>query len=301
MDELAMVFRFDRIADLHRTRTRSIRSVLSGAPEQTSDGTALEYALAHHFLEGAELAARGGDRDTLAWYRTYITAPPPHWSVPTNLGPRITQSPEPATLRRSPIAETPYHLLGPDTESAPPSALALATSAFDVATEFGFGDLVAQHAPIVCLLIERSLEDALNSWTITRLPGTVFLDHVGEPTILARDLIHEAGHNWLNDALTATGITIDDEHSYHSPWKNTQRPTFGYLHSCWAFPLTMIFAARASAHAIEQVRTVLTAYLAQHRDKLATTTHDHNQALTAVTDPDLRERLRAVREMARKL
>ena len=299
VDPLTGIFRFPRTTDLYRTRTRSIRTVLSGhdAPERRETTTsAMDYALIHHCLEGAELAARSGDRDTLSWYRTHTTDFPPHWFTPTPIGPTIVQCPSPRTLRRSPIADTPYHLLGPNTEPAPSSATELVAKAFDVAAEHGFGDLIADHAPVVCLLIERKLGEPLNSWAITRLPGTVFLDHVGDPTILARDLIHEAAHNWLNAALTAAGIDLDDGQTWNSPWKNTHRPTFGFLHSCWAFPLTMLFAARAAGRAPE----VLINYLAQHRRKLATTAADHDHALAAVTDTDLRERLRTVHALAQR-
>lgn len=299
MDKLTGIFRYQRTTDLHRARTRSISTVLSGCDTfeaRETDSSAMDYALAHHFLEGAELAARSGDRDMLSWYRTHATTPPPHWFTPTSIGPAIVQCPDPRTLRRSPIADTPYHVLGPNTEPASSPPTELVTTAFDIAAEHGFGDLIANHAPIVCLLIERKLDEPLNSWAITRLPGTVFLDHVGDSAILARDLIHEAGHNWLNDALTAAGIDLDDGKTWNSPWKNAHRPTFGFLHSCWAFPLTMLFAARA----VRRVPEVLTTYLAQHRQKLAATVADHDRALAAVTDTDLRERLRTVHALAQE-
>ncbi|OBA49575.1 hypothetical protein A5780_32190 [Nocardia sp. 852002-20019_SCH5090214] len=297
MDPLTGLFRFHRTTDLYRHRTRSIYTVLSG--DELPNGcetspSAMDYALAHHYLEGAELAARSGDRDTLSWYRTHSRTFPPHWFTTTPIGPTIVQCPDPRTLRQSPIADTPYHLLGPNTEPAPPLATELVAAAFDIGAEYGFGDLIADHAPIVCLLIERKLGEPLNSWAITRLPGTVFLDHVGDPTILARDLIHEAAHNWLNTALAAADVELDDGKTWNSPWKNTRRPTFGFLHSCWAFPLTMLFAARA----VRRVPQVLATYLAQHRRKLASTAADHQHALAAVTDTDLRERLRTVHALA---
>lgn len=303
MDELASTLEFDRTATLHHTRTHAIRAVMTKdtASEPDCLSVPLHYALAHHFLEGAERAARQRDHDTLTWYRTRIIAPPQHWITPTPFGPTIIQSPDPHRLLRSPIADAPYHLLGPEDDGTSGRAVELGVSALDLADMFGFGHLLAQNAPIICLLIERDLTSPLNSWTITRLPGTVFLDHVGDPTILARDLIHEAGHNWLNDALNATSTVIDDEHTYHSPWKNTPRPTFGYLHSCWAFPLTMIFVARAVDTAAPAIRTVLTAYLNQHRDKLAATAKEFHDASSAVSDPDLRERLRTIHSMARKM
>ncbi|MFG1774620.1 aKG-HExxH-type peptide beta-hydroxylase [Nocardia salmonicida] len=304
MDELTDTFRFDRTTDLHRARVHAIHAVLSNSTKpknRETHASAMDYALAHHFLEGAEVAARCGDGDTLKWYRNRVGNPPLHWFAPTVLGPAIVQSPNPTSLRRSPIADTPYHLLNPDNEPPSLATVQLASDAYEIAAELGFGGLLAAHAPIMCLLVERKLDEPLNSWAISRLPGTVFCDHVGDPTILARDLIHEAGHNWLNDALTATGVDLDDGNTWHSPWKNTPRPTFGFIHSCWAFPLTMLFAARAADHANRQVRRVLATYLVQHRQKLAVTNLDHDRAAAAVTDRDLRQRLRVIHSLASQL
>jgi HEXXH motif-containing protein len=84
----------------------------------------------------------------------------------------------------------------------------------------------------------RKLDDILHSWSITRRPGTVFSDFTDESAVLGRELVHEAGHHWLNDALSATSSTIPAEVTFHSPWRGTMRPVFEFLHACWAFPLT---------------------------------------------------------------
>ena len=108
-------------------------------------------------------------------------------------------------------------MLGPGTEAAPLGLRTLAADAFATAADTGFGTLLAAHAVVVVLLRTKQLGQTLDSSTITPLPGTVFLDHVGESVVLARDFIHEAGHNWLNDALTATGTKIDDQATFCSP------------------------------------------------------------------------------------
>ncbi|MFF5010537.1 hypothetical protein ACFY3G_48055 [Streptomyces phaeochromogenes] len=67
------------------------------------------------------------------------------------------------------------------------------------ATEHGFGTLLAQHAPVICVLNRRRLDEILHNWALARLPGTVFTDYTAHPEVLARDLIHEAAHNWINE------------------------------------------------------------------------------------------------------
>ncbi|MFX0574720.1 aKG-HExxH-type peptide beta-hydroxylase [Nocardia nepalensis] len=296
MNELDAIFELPRITMLHRSRTDTIQRLVGAVGAGVSQDPHLEmnYALAHHCLEGAEQAARTGDQDRFAWYRAATIAPPAAWFESTSRGPKVIQDPNRAGMHASPIAETPYYLLGPETQAAPPGLVELTDQALRIAAEHGFGQLVDNHAPIVCLLETKSPDATLNSWTISRLPGTVFLDHTADPSILARDIIHEAGHNWLNDALAATGTTISDEVSFYSPWKKTQRPAFGLLHACWAFPLTMLFATRAAATAAEPSRQILAAYLAQQCDTLATVNEIHEQALHLVTDAELRERLGAI-------
>ncbi len=306
MNEPTAVFALAPIQRLQRSRARQIHTLLQ--PDAAQSGTArvggqagLEYAVAHHLLEGAEVAARAYDQDTFAWYTRTSAAGPTGLHTPTTVGLRIILAPDLIDLSRSKISETPYVLISPATTSAPQELCELAASAFSVAAEAGFGTLLAGHAAIVVVLRRKQLGDTLDSWTITRLPGTVFADHVDEPAVLARDLVHEAGHNWLNDGLAACGVKISDEMRFFSPWKRTIRSAFGFLHACWAFPLTMIFTARVLDELSDPVRAFMTAYLVQQRDLLAATDGDHARALALLPDDDLRQRLHHVHQTARDL
>ncbi|MEV1066032.1 HEXXH motif-containing putative peptide modification protein [Streptomyces sp. NPDC050263] len=307
MDAPAIAFSFAPIQILHRDRTLRIRAVIRSAAPDSADALgppeteAADYCLAHHVLEGAEAAARASDTTTFDWYASHTDANTAAMSTPTAVGPRIMVAPDLGRLPRSEISETPYYVLGPDTIAAGPDLRELAATACSMGAQTGFGDLLAAHAVVLVLLRHKQLGDALDSWTITRLPGTVFCDHVDEPVVLARDLIHEAGHNWLNDALTATATKVSDEARFHSPWKQMMRPAFGFLHACWAFPLTMIYTARVLPQTTGTLHRFLTAYLAQQRDLLAPTAADHAHALTLIPDTGLRQRLHAVHHEALSL
>ncbi|WP_049568821.1 aKG-HExxH-type peptide beta-hydroxylase [Streptomyces sp. SBT349] len=307
MDATATAFSFAPIQALHHDRTRRIRAVLTpaaqhqaGTPE-SPESAAADYCLTHHALEGAEAAARARDTAAFDWYSAHPDANAPALSTPTAVGPRIILTPNLDRLPRSEISETPYYILCPDTTPAPPDLRELATTAYAAGVRHGFADLLAGHAVVVCLLRRKKLGDTLDSWTITRLPGTIYCDHVDEPTVLARDLIHEAGHNWLNDALAATACKTSDEAKFHSPWKKTTRPAFGFLHACFAFPLTMIYTARALPETSGDLHQFLAAYLDQQHGLLAGTVDDHARALTLITDSDLRQRLHAVHREALSL
>ncbi|WP_329309249.1 aKG-HExxH-type peptide beta-hydroxylase [Streptomyces microflavus] len=293
MAATALDFAFSPIQDLHRHRTRQIHSLFPASADWTKR-PADAYCLAHHALEGAETAARVGDAHAFEWYQAHPDANGAALATPSSVGPRIVLSPDPSRMPRSPISDTAYYVLGPDPALAPADELALTTAAYETATQNGFGSLLADHAVITCLLRRKTLDDTLVSWAITRLPGTVYTDHVDDPVVLARDQIHEAGHNWLNDALTSTGCKLSEKATFHSPWRNSQRPAFGFLHACWAFPLTMIYTARVLNQTEGAVYQFLARYLAQQRRLLATTTTDHATALALVPHPALRNRLRHV-------
>nr|WP_262928550.1 HEXXH motif-containing putative peptide modification protein [Streptomyces sp. CBMA152] len=152
--------------------------------------------------------------------------------------------------------------------------------------------MLTDHAPIVCLLDGRGLDEPLHSWALTRLPGTVFTDYTGHPEILARDLIHEAAHNWLNDALTLHGIHLPDGVTFYSPWRGTRRPVYGFLHACWAFSLTILYSQAAVTTTDDPVKAFLNAYLHQQRTHLAAASLYLDKACHFLSHSALHDRLR---------
>ncbi len=301
MDDLAATFAFAPIERLHHDRTQRIYDLVNPDTLDTAARfrPAMAYALAHHFLEAAEAAARTGDQMLFDWYRSPAASDVFRLHTPTTVGPQVILAPALSDLTRSPISDTRYYLIGPDTVPAAEHLRGMTTNAVDEGALAGFGDLLAAHAPVVCLLRRKNLGDTLASWTITRLPGSVFVDHISDASVLGRDLVHEAAHNWLNDALTACEIKISAEHQYFSPWKNSPRPALGFLHACWAFPLVMLYTARAAARAHGPVRDFLTTYLDHQRAMLAATHKDHAHAVALIADDDLRTRLVTVYQAAR--
>lgn len=296
MGNIGEAFALASINDLHSSRTADIGRILWGTGFAYPGGTATEnlghdYAVAHHLLEGAEKAARGADQTTFAWYRAGTLSGDSRWRSEPNGASRIVLRPHISTLEQSSISETPYTVLSPSTRAAEPQHQQLVHDAVDIAARTGFGHLTNQHGSIVCLLRHRSVEQTLDSWTISRLPGTVFVDYTNAPTVLARDLIHEAGHNWLNDAFAASATTFDPAATFYSPWKATMRPAFGFLHACWSFPLMLLFISKIIDTEPAETRRYFHAYLRQQRTFLHSTQTDFPRALKLVRDNDLRERV----------
>lgn len=280
----------DSITDHQRLRTSRITSALGNR----LGSSALDYAVAHHLLEGAEHTARARDADRLDWYRRTTVRDLTHLSA----GPHIVLNPRTTDMLCSEISETAYYLVGPDTSPAPPEALGLVRAATASATEHGFETLLTQHAAIICLLNRRRLDETLHSWALTRLPGTVFTDYTAHPEVLARDLIHEAAHNWLNDALTAHDVHLPADVAFFSPWRAIPRPVYGFLHACWAFSLTVLYTRQARRSATGAVVYFLDAHLRRQAVQFASAAEQLEQALSYVTANEIRERIgRAVGEV----
>ncbi|PVD04484.1 HEXXH motif-containing putative peptide modification protein [Streptomyces sp. CS014] len=284
------------IARHQAAKTSQYRHVTGILPRKLP--IALDYALAHHALEGAERAARAEDTSLLNWY---LANPDAGLRGLSRTGTAALAHATPEDMTRSEISETPYYVLGPHT-SRVDHLVQHVTEARAHAAATGFVSLLERHAPIVCLMHHKDPAQTLLSWSITRLPGTVFTDYTHSPRITGRDLVHEAGHNWLNDALAATHTRVD-EGQFFSPWRNETRPAFGFLHACWAFPLTMLYASRLlkQGKVTAHEEQFFTAYLGQQRGLLAQTEKSHPEALRLVEDEGLANVLAGVYERARSV
>ncbi|MFB7666881.1 HEXXH motif-containing putative peptide modification protein [Kitasatospora sp. NPDC056138] len=193
-------------------------------------------------------------------------------------------------LRQSPLSETAYYLIALETAPAPVGLHELFEATLGSVRRQG-GGLVDQHALFVCLLERRELRGTLPSWSITRLPGTLFTDYVGAAEVLARDLIYEAGHHWFNYALATAAVLLPDDVTFYSPWRETTCPVFGFLHACWAFSLTAIYSASALDGAPPPARAFLDGYLTEQGRFLRAAVLDFAKAATLITSTPVRERV----------
>lgn len=121
-------------------------------------------------------------------------------------------------------------------DSAPDEITHLVKEASAAAVEAGYGWLVQHALGVVVTLHERRFDEATSSWTVSRLPCTMYTDYYPDGPLLGKDLVHEAAHSWLNECLTVSAEQLDDSQAaYWSPWKQRARTAFGLLHSAFAF------------------------------------------------------------------
>jgi HEXXH motif-containing protein len=112
-------------------------------------------------------------------------------------------------------------------------------------------DLVQTIAPwpgLMVLLEDKRFEAGNNSYTLSDIYGTIYLDVNSSLLRTAETMFHESSHLWLTETLAAYRIGLDPERSYFSPWKGQERPAFGMLHAITIFGLLAIFFRRMSDH-----------------------------------------------------
>lgn len=133
-------------------------------------------------------------------------------------------------------------LLSPGCRAVPAHVEALLAQADVGISASEFAERAGQHAPLVLTLRAITLRDVARSWANTRLYGSVYLDVLDDPNLVARDIVHEATHCWLNDLLVASRVRLDTmTDRYWSPWKQIRRPEFGFVHSIASFSAVVVF------------------------------------------------------------
>lgn len=156
----------------------------------------------------------------------------------------VSQNPYPlgisqAVLSSDPpkLGDTPSFLVSTESTCDPDSEkVELVARSFDTVRAFG-GATVLSALGVVILMRQRRVFAQSNSWTTTSLDGTVYTDFVDDPVALGCEIIHESSHLWLNEVFAVCGFPFDDTETFYSPWKNTPRPRFGFLHAVFAFSM----------------------------------------------------------------
>lgn len=119
---------------------------------------------------------------------------------------------------------------------------ALISGAVDVLSSVAGLDAVNGSVGIAAILGLVAPGEPIATWATGALPYVVHLHLMPRRELVARDLIHEATHNYLNDWLGSRGITLDSRAPrYWSPWKQSHRPMFGFVHSIFAFSVVTSF------------------------------------------------------------
>lgn len=282
----------DQVDSHRRARAARLEDLISMASrtpvrwdQEARADLALWYALLHHCLGALEDGARNGDNaamaDALAMCRDTSGLRP----LITQTGRVVVGRPEPdrLTLDRS-RSDSPVALMTPDVGDAALSGhREIVGRAMADAGRSGFGDLVGRNSRVVMLLEERELGADVRSWTTNSLPCTVHLDFYPVHHFVTRDLIHEAAHTELNDVIQALGVEFPDDVAYFAPWREMNRPAFGFLHGVWAFSHVFLYCEwLAGGDAPSGIRALAGSMARYHAGHLRQVFESSERALEAV-------------------
>ena len=187
--------------------------------------------------------------------------------------------------------DSPLHLVPPTRIGTPGSAdVDRFAEPLALLRDKGFGAWIDDFVGIVVTLARRGPSDPTESYTVSALPGTVFVDTPDEPVRMGELLLHEGAHTWLNDALGALGESLPRGARYYSPWKATERPAYGILHAIFAFSqMTRYFAAMADDPGVSAYgRTYCSERLRVEVATLREALPQAREVMSFVQDPGLR-------------
>lgn len=82
------------------------------------------------------------------------------------------------------------------------------------------------------------------SFTERSLPGVIFLSPHADPVVLSEAIVHEYGHNCLNQFDAVFPLTAGpDPGLYYSPWRSDPRPLMGLIHALYVFTDVLTYLA----------------------------------------------------------
>ncbi|MEW2195347.1 aKG-HExxH-type peptide beta-hydroxylase [Streptomyces microflavus] len=198
------------------------------------------HAVLAHLETNARLWARRDQENFTSRVSGHLDA-----LMATEPGPKTVQAADCDLYEDAPY-DSPCWLLRPDTPLRPlaqlyPGALELLHSdpLFDEVIRIGAGVVVANG--------RIQAMSANNSWTLAGLDSSIFMDVPESPLRVAEAVLHEASHNLLFETVRTEGLPLPPEHAWYSPWKKTERPAYGFLHSVYAFSQLVAFWERTVA------------------------------------------------------
>ncbi len=125
----------------------------------------------------------------------------------------------------------------------------LMDAALELVSATGWRQRVDANVGLVVIIGDVVSGTQICSWTNPTILHTIHQDLIQSRLIMARDLVHEATHLALNNALESLDLKLDrDTPAYYSPWKKVDRPEFGFLHSIASFVTVVDFLESALAH-----------------------------------------------------
>lgn len=107
-----------------------------------------------------------------------------------------------------------------------------------------FLSLIGPMPGVLALRVHKIFEDGMNSYALSDIYSSIYLDTNESRLRTAETILHEASHCWLTEVLQAFQIDLEGGKHYFSPWKGVERPAFGMLHATVIFAVLAVFFRR---------------------------------------------------------
>lgn len=245
------------------------------------------YALVHHVLEGLRESALGKDAETAKQvYAALADAPR------TGL---FAVSYRDAVELTGVGSEMPvWAVSARSIVTAPDELTELLDIGTSTAARAGYGWLVDNALGVVIALHRRGLDELASSWTVNRLPCTIYTDYYQDGEILGKELVHEAAHSWLNDCFAVTAKPDNILVEFWSPWKQRNRTAFCMAHSVFAFSCVVNYLDWLLANtATPAVAEFCERVLPREQARLREAAPGAEQVFATIADDSVRGMLRA--------
>lgn len=91
--------------------------------------------------------------------------------------------------------------------------------------------------------IKYTQKDTHRSFSSSLLPDVLFMSENADALEFAEAIIHESGHNYLNQVMNTTDLLTGKEGSklFYSPWRKDPGPLAGLLHAIFVFTEVCFF------------------------------------------------------------
>lgn len=91
------------------------------------------------------------------------------------------------------------------------------------------------------------------SYSSRELPGMIFVSAESEPLLFEEDLIHEFGHQILDNVMELDRLVVEDGgHQFKLPWSGRERGIYGYFHAFFIYILLANYYSRIKGRSAEQ-------------------------------------------------
>jgi hypothetical protein len=117
---------------------------------------------------------------------------------------------------------------------------------------------VFRDFPRFVKIVVDLIDYPFTSYSSRELPGIIFLSTDTEPLLLEEDLLHEFGHQVLDNVMELDPLIIESnpDQMFRLPWSGRERGIYGYFHAFYIYVLLAKYYGRIDGRPEREQRRV---------------------------------------------